>query len=80
MASLMRREPRATESVDLFDRFDRMFDEWTRELPVRWPALAARWSGTGMIPVDEYQDEDTLVVREQGPELLTLTDKTLTVV
>ncbi|HEX5366220.1 MAG TPA: Hsp20/alpha crystallin family protein [Acidimicrobiales bacterium] len=67
MANLMRREPRAGESTDLFDRFDRMFDEWTRELPFRWPLFAGREASSAMIPVDEFQDGGDLVVRAELP-------------
>ena len=83
MASLMRREPRH-DVVEVFDRFDRMFDEWMRELPVRWPVLTGRWTGAGMIPVDEYQEEGALVVRAELPGIdpekdveLTVSDHTL---
>lgn len=79
MASLIRREPRSAESVDLFDRFDRMFDDWMHEFPVRWPLVATRLTGTGMIPVDEYQDEGALVVRAEMPGIDPETDVELTV-
>lgn len=87
MSSLIRREPRTAGSIDLLDRFDRMFDEWMRELPARWPMLTARWNDGGMIPVDEYQDEGTLVVRAELPGIdpekdveLTVTDHALRIV
>lgn len=65
MSSLIRREPRRAESVELFDRFDRMFDEWRHELPLRWPLFPSRGTAVGTIPVDEYQDDDgVLVVRK----------------
>jgi HSP20 family protein len=79
MAGLIRREPRHAESVDLFDRFDRMFDEWMHEFPLRWPLLATRWTGIGTIPVDEYQDDGTLVVRAELPGIDPATDVELTV-
>lgn len=62
-----------------FDRFDRMFDGWTREFPLRWPLLATRWTGAGMIPVDEYRDDGTLVVRAELPGIDPETDVELTV-
>jgi HSP20 family protein len=80
MASLVRREPRHAESVDFFDRFDRMFDEWTREFPFRWPLFAGRgWTGAGMIPVDEFQEEGALIVRAELPGIDPERDVELTV-
>lgn len=80
MTSLIRHEPEHAESVDIFDRFDRMFDEWRRELPFRWPLFAGRgWSGAGMIPVDEYKEEGALVVRAELPGIDPETDVKLTV-
>ena len=84
MASLMRRDPRH-DVVEVFDRFDRMFEEWMRELPFRWPVHTGRgWTGAGMIPVDEYQEEGALVVRAELPGIdpekdveLTVSDHTL---
>jgi HSP20 family protein len=68
------------EAVDVFDRFDRLFDERTREFPFRWPLFAGRgWTGTGMIPVDEYQEEGALVVRAELPGIDPETDIELTV-
>jgi HSP20 family protein len=79
----MRREPRH-DVVEVFDRFDRMFDDWMHELPFRWPVLTGRWTGAGMIPVDEYQEEGALVVRAELPGIdpekdveLTVSDHTL---
>lgn len=85
MTGLVRNEPQRGELVDMFDRLDRMFEEWTRELPFRWPLVSPRgWTGAGMIPVDEYQEEDALVVRAElagiDPEKdveLTVTDHML---
>lgn len=80
MASLIRREPRRAEQVDIFDRFDRMFDEWMHEFPLRWPLFAGRAStGAGMIPVDEYEEEGALVVRAELPGIDPETDVELTV-
>ena len=79
MASLMRRDPRH-DVVEVFDRFDRMFEEWMRELPFRWPVHAGRgWTGAGMIPVDEYQEEGALVVRAELPGIDPEKDVELTV-
>jgi HSP20 family protein len=79
MASLVKREPRR-DVGEFFDRFDRMFDEWTREFPFRWPLFAGRgWTGAGMIPVDEYQEEGALIVRAELPGIDPETDVELTV-
>jgi HSP20 family protein len=79
MASLMRREPRQ-DVVEFFDRFDRMFDEWMREFPFRWPVFPARgWTRAGFIPVDEYQEEGELVVRAELPGIDAEKDVELTV-
>jgi HSP20 family protein len=65
MAGLVRRE---TKPVDVFDRFDRMFDEWTKSLPVRWPTFLSRdWPAEEMIRVDEYREQGTLVIRAELP-------------
>lgn len=78
--SLIRGEPKRGELVDVFDRVDRLFDEWTRELPFRWPLFAGRgWSGAGIIPVDEYQEEGALVVRAELPGIDPENDVELTV-
>jgi hypothetical protein len=37
MAGLIRREHRTAEPFDVFGRFDRLLDEWTRMLPLRMP-------------------------------------------
>lgn len=77
MAGLMRREPKA---VDVFDRFDRMFDEWMRSIPFRRPMLAAReWAGEDVIRVDELRDGDTLVIRAEMPGIDPEKDVDLTV-
>jgi HSP20 family protein len=83
--SLIRREPQRGEAVDVFDRVDRLFDEWTRERPFRWPLFAGRgWTGARMIPIDEYREEGALVVRAELPGIdpekdveLTITDHML---
>jgi HSP20 family protein len=78
--SLIRREPQRGEAVDVFDRVDRLFDEWTREHPFRWPPFAGRgWTGARMIPIDEYREEGALVVRAELPGIDPEKDVELTV-
>ncbi len=66
MAGLMRREPHG-EVGEFFSRFDHMFDEWARALPLRAVPFA-RWPDMdGMIRVEEFHDDGTLVVRADLP-------------
>ena len=64
MPGLMRREPRG-EAVDVFSRFDRMFDEWARLMPFR---AFPRWREfEDLIRVEEYREDGTLVIRADLP-------------
>jgi len=68
MTGLMRREPRG-EVADVFDRFDRLFDEWMRMLPFR-PMLFPQWRDPGnLIRVEEFQEDGTRVLRADLPGL-----------
>lgn len=68
------------ESLDLFDRFDRMFDDWARLLPFRRPAFFGRdWFAEDMIKVDEYREDGTVVVRAELPGIDPEKDVELTV-
>jgi HSP20 family protein len=76
MAGLLKRE---AKTVDVFDRFDRMFDEWTKSLTWRRPLPFARdWAGD-MIPVDEYRENGDLVIRAEMPGIDPDNDVELTV-
>ncbi len=78
MAGLMRREPRG-EVGDFFGHFDRMFDEWARMMPFRSVPFA-RWpEADGMIHVEEFHDDGTLVVRADLPGIDPEKDLELTV-
>lgn len=69
-----------TKPVDVFDRFDRMFDEWAKSLPMRWQTFFGReWPAEGMIRVDEYRENGTLVVRAELPGIDPDKDVELTV-
>jgi HSP20 family protein len=77
MAGLLKRE---AKSVDVFDRFDRMFDEWMKGLPFRRPAVFGRdWETEDMIKVDEYRENGNLVVRAELPGIDPDKDVELTV-
>jgi HSP20 family protein len=66
MVGLMRREPHG-EAVDVFGRFDRLFDEWMRLMPFR-PLLVSRWRDAGdLIRVEEFREDGTLVIRADLP-------------
>jgi HSP20 family protein len=64
MAGLIRREHRTLEPSDLFGRFDRLFDEWTRSLSMRMP-FEPFWRSEELIRVDEYREDNELVVRAE---------------
>ncbi len=77
MAGLLKREPR---SVDVFDRFDRMFDEWMKGMPFRRPMLFGReWAAEDVIRVDEYRENGNLVIRAEMPGIDPDKDVELTV-
>lgn len=66
--ALIKRESRAVEPYDVFGRFDRLFDEWTKALPFRGALEAWRPSQfEEVIRVDEFREGDTLVVRAELP-------------
>jgi len=68
MAGLLKHKPKTVEPVDIFDRFDHMFEDWTRMLPFRRPAMFAReWATEELIRVDEYRENGSLVVRAELP-------------
>jgi len=78
MAGLMRREPRG-EAADVFSRFDRMFDEWTRLTPFRAMAFP-RWRDVEeLIRVEEFREDGTLVIRADLPGIDPEKDVELTV-
>jgi HSP20 family protein len=73
-----------TEPVDLFgpiDRaFDRMFGVWLTGLPLRHPVAAARqWMADAFIPVDEFHQDGSLVIRAEVPGIDPDKDVELTV-
>lgn len=65
MAGLSKREAKAVEPFDPLARFDRLFDEWTHMLPFRRSFSLADWMTDEMIRVDEFQEDDTLVIRAE---------------
>jgi HSP20 family protein len=78
MAGLMRREPRE-EAADIFGRFDKLFEEWTRMLPFR-PMAFPLWPGAAdMIRVEEYRKDGTLIVRADLPGINPDKDVELTI-
>jgi len=77
MAGLLKREGKA---VDVFDRFDRMFDEWMKDLPFRRPTVFGRdWVTEDIIRVDEYREDGDLVIRAELPGIDPDKDVELTV-
>ena len=77
MADIVRREPRAVEPFDLVDR---MFDDWSRMLPMRRPPFFLRdIAGEDMIRVDEFRDGNDLVIRAEMPGIDPEKDVELTV-
>lgn len=77
MAGLIHRERRTPESFDVFGRFDRLFDEWARMMPVL-PSFEG-WRHQDLIQVDEYRDGEEVVVRAELPGIDPDRDVELTV-
>ncbi|MGQ0432165.1 MAG: Hsp20/alpha crystallin family protein [Microthrixaceae bacterium] len=80
MTGLLKRESRSPERVDVFDRFDRMFDDWMKVLPFRGASAAGGAFPTDeMIRVDEFRENGSLVVRAELPGIDPDKDVELTV-
>jgi HSP20 family protein len=69
MAEVLKREPRELERPHVFDRFDRMFDDWLQVLPFRRPMWSDPdwWGEDLMIRVDEFHKDGILIVRAELP-------------
>lgn len=65
MSMLIRRE-RGTDLPSVFDRMDRLFDEWMRSFPAR-RSFGSGWElpGDALIRVDEYREDNTQVIRAE---------------
>jgi HSP20 family protein len=80
MAGLAKREQRDVPRIDVFDRFDRMFEDWLRMLPSRRGGEMREWA-EDMIRVDQFKEDGDVVVRAEIPGIdpekdveVTLTD------
>jgi HSP20 family protein len=81
MTGLLKRESKVPDKVEAFDWFDRMFDDWTRLVPFRRPAIFGwGWPTEEMIRVDEFRENGTIVVRAELPGLDPDKDVEVTVV
>ena len=78
MAKLMKTQGRAAEPVEVVDSVDefgaidrsfgRMFGLWSALMPLHRPMLAARqWLSESFIPVDEFHQDDQLVIKAELP-------------
>lgn len=77
MVGLLKRE---TRPVDVFDRFDRMFDEWAKSLTFGRPMFFGHELMTeDMIRVDEFREDGNLVIRAELPGIDPEKDVELTV-
>jgi HSP20 family protein len=78
MPGLSRREPHE-EAANVFSRFDRMFEEWARMMPFRPVPFPHRWEAAGLIRVEEYREDGTLVIHADLPGIDPDKDVELTV-
>ena len=78
MPGLSKRES-PEEGVEVFSRFDRMFDEWAQMMPFRLMPFP-RWGEAGnLIRVEEYREDVTLLIRADLPGIDPEKDIDLTV-
>ena len=78
MPGLMKHDPRG-EVGEFFSRFDRMFDEWTRILPFRAMSFPLWHDMDDLLPIEEFREDGTLVVRADLPGIDPDKDVELTV-
>jgi HSP20 family protein len=66
--STLARRGRSDAAPGMFSRFDRLFEDWMRTMPLRMP-FGANWDWTrdDIIRVDEFRDGDTQVIRADLP-------------
>jgi HSP20 family protein len=76
MADIVKREPRTVEPFELIDR---MFEDWSRMMPMRRPFFFRDLAGEEMIRVDEFRDGKELVIRAELPGIDPDKDVELTV-
>ena len=81
MPALLKRDSKHIEPIDLFSRFDRMFDHWVRAFPFPRPysLVGMEWMPEDLIRVDEYQEDGVLVVKAEMPGIDPDKDVELTV-
>jgi len=87
MALPVKRETPAVQPAESFDvfgsvdrAFERMFDRWPTFLPLRWPvATATHWLTESYIPVNEYYQDGSYVIRAEIPGIDPEKDVELTV-
>lgn len=75
MTALTKHDKKKTGRTELWDAFDRVFDDWTKLLPFR-----RDWEGEQVIRVDEFREDGTLVIRAEMPGVDPEKDVELTVV
>jgi HSP20 family protein len=78
MAGLTKRDPHG-EAGDMFARFDRMFEEWTRMMPFRAVAFPRWREAEELIRVEEFRDKEALVIHADLPGIDPKKDVELTV-
>ena len=78
MTALTKRE-QTMERFGVFDRFDQMFDDWMKVLPLHRPMLFGRWWTEDVIHVDEFRENGTLVIHAELPGIDPSKDVALTV-
>lgn len=77
MADVVKREPRSAEPLDFFER---AFDDWARMMPLRRPwAFGRDLMQEDMIRVDEYKEDDAVVIRAELPGIDPEKDVELTI-
>lgn len=79
MAGPVKREPLRLEPFDMFTRLDRIFDGWMTMVPFRTPVFGWDWMPDDVIPVNQYRDDETLVLRAELPGIDPDKDLELTV-
>jgi HSP20 family protein len=79
--ALIKRQSKAVGPLDVFGRFDRMFDKWMRSWPFQAGSGARpSWLSQNVIRVDEFREDSTLVIQAELPGIDPDEDVELTVV